>query len=89
MLCIYPGLQLAYDVLAEGGTAPAILNAANEMAVAAFLAGGLSFPGIAVLNEAVLAALPAVPADSLADVTAADARARELASRLLHEQCIH
>lgn len=82
-------LQLAYDVLAEGGTAPAILNAANEMAVAAFLAGGLSFPGIAVLNEAVLAALPAVPADSLADVTAADARARELASRLLREQCIH
>ncbi len=38
-------LQLAYDVLREGGTAPAILNAANETAVAAFLAGQLAFPG--------------------------------------------
>jgi 1-deoxy-D-xylulose 5-phosphate reductoisomerase len=39
-------LQLAYDALREGGTAPAILNAANEVAVAAFLDRQLAFPGI-------------------------------------------
>ena len=72
-------LQLAYDVLREGGTAPAILNAANEVAVAAFLDRRLSFLGIARLNEAVLAALPAGPEGSLDDVIAADARARQLA----------
>lgn len=79
-------LQLAYDVLHEGGTAPAILNAANEAAVAAFLAGQLSFLGIAQLNEAVLAALPAMPESSLGDVLAADAEARRLAQQMLTEQ---
>lgn len=79
-------LQLAYDVLREGGTAPAILNAANEIAVAAFLDGQLPFLGIATLNEAVLQALPAGPEGSLADVLAADAEARQLASRLIREQ---
>jgi 1-deoxy-D-xylulose-5-phosphate reductoisomerase len=80
-------LRLAYDVLAEGGTAPAILNAANEVAVAAFLDGRLGFPGIAALNEAVLHALPAGPEGSLDDVIAADAAARVIAERLLREQC--
>jgi 1-deoxy-D-xylulose-5-phosphate reductoisomerase len=79
-------LQLAYDVLREGGTAPAILNAANEIAVAAFLAGQLPFLGIAQLNEAVLLALPAGPEGSLADVLAADAEARHLASQLIRER---
>ena len=76
-------LQLAYDVLREGGTAPAILNAANEIAVAAFLAGRLSFLGIPRLNEAVLAALPAAPEGSLADVLGADAEARRLAMAMI------
>jgi 1-deoxy-D-xylulose-5-phosphate reductoisomerase len=76
-------LQLAYDVLREGGTAPAILNAANEVAVAAFLDRRLSFLGIARLNEAVLAALPAGPEGSLDDVIAADARARQLAGAMV------
>ena len=79
-------LQLAYDVLREGGTAPAILNAANEIAVAAFLDGRLPFLGIALLNEAVLQAMPAGPEGSLADVLAADAEARHLASQLIREQ---
>ena len=79
-------LQLAYDVLHEGGTAPAILNAANEIAVAAFLDGRLPFLGIALLNEAVLQAMPAGPEGSLADVLAADAEARLLASQLIREQ---
>ncbi len=79
-------LQLAYDVLHEGGTAPAILNAANEVAVAAFLDGHLPFLGIAQLNEAVLQAMPAGPEGSLTDVLAADAEARHLASQLIREQ---
>jgi 1-deoxy-D-xylulose-5-phosphate reductoisomerase len=78
-------LQLAYDVLREGGTAPAILNAANEIAVAAFLDGRLPFLGIARLNEAVLEALPAGPEGSLADVLAADAEARHLAGQLIRD----
>ncbi|MBP8170650.1 MAG: 1-deoxy-D-xylulose-5-phosphate reductoisomerase [Azonexus sp.] len=78
-------LQLAYDVLREGGTAPAILNAANETAVAAFLAGSLPFLGIARLNEATLNALPARPEGSLEDVLAADAEARLFACRAIRE----
>ncbi len=84
----FPCLRLAYQVLGEGGTAPAILNAANEVAVAAFLDGRLSFPGIAALNEAVLGALTAHPAHDLDDVIAADAQARERAAALLHDRCI-
>jgi 1-deoxy-D-xylulose-5-phosphate reductoisomerase len=79
-------LQLAYDVLREGGTAPAILNAANEVAVAAFLDGALPFLGIAQLDEAVLQALPAGPEGSLADVLAADTEARQLAHKLVRER---
>jgi 1-deoxy-D-xylulose-5-phosphate reductoisomerase len=78
-------LQLAYDVLREGGTAPAILNAANETAVAAFLAGSLPFLGIARLNEATLDALPARPEGSLEDVLAADAEARLFACQAIRE----
>ncbi len=79
-------LQLAYDALHAGGTAPAILNAANEVAVAEFLAGKLSFRGIARLNDQVLQSLPAGPEGSLADVIAADAEARRLAVRLIRER---
>lgn len=79
-------LQLAYDVLHEGGTAPAILNAANEIAVAAFLERRLSFLGIAQLNETVLGALPAGPESSLDDVLAADAEARRIAQRMIAER---
>ena len=78
-------LQLAYDVLRAGGTAPAILNAANEVAVAAFLDGKLSFLNIAQLNEAVLMALPAGPEGSLEDVLGADAAARALAQQMIEQ----
>ena len=64
----FPCLQLAYAALRAGGTAPAILNAANEVAVAAFLARRLPFLGIPRLIESTLAALPAGPESSLADV---------------------
>lgn len=79
-------LQLAYDVLDAGGTAPAILNAANEVAVAAFLEGELPFLGISSLNEAVLSALPATAEGSLADVLAADAQARQLAMTMIQDR---
>ena len=79
-------LQLAYDVLREGGTASAILNAANEVAVAAFLDCELPFLGIPQLNEAVLAALPAGPEGSLDDVLGADAAARRMAEQLVRER---
>lgn len=79
-------LQLAYDVLHAGGTAPAILNAANEVAVAAFLEGALPFLGIPRLNEAVLQAVPVGGADSLEGVCAADAAARALATSMIEER---
>ena len=66
-----------------GGTAPAILNAANEIAVAAFLDGRLPFLGIPDLIEATLSALPAEPADELAVLLECDGQARRKAGELL------
>jgi 1-deoxy-D-xylulose-5-phosphate reductoisomerase len=79
----FPCLPLAYRVLEAGGSAPAILNAANEVAVDAFLHGRLSFTGIAGLIAATLDRLPSVPLHSLDDVLAADAEARRVAGELL------
>jgi 1-deoxy-D-xylulose-5-phosphate reductoisomerase len=64
--------------MAAGGTAPAVLNAANEGAVSAFLQGQISFLSIPALVEDALAALPAGPASSLETLLAADAQARRL-----------
>ncbi len=79
----FPCLGLAYRALELGGTAPAILNAANEVAVEAFLEGRLPFLAIPRLIARVLDSLPAGPADSLEIILAADARAREEARHLL------
>jgi 1-deoxy-D-xylulose-5-phosphate reductoisomerase len=79
----FPCLRLAYDALAEGGTAPAILNAANEVAVESFLDRRLPFLGIPRLIAATLEALPACAEGCLDDVLAADAEARRLASRMV------
>jgi 1-deoxy-D-xylulose-5-phosphate reductoisomerase len=79
-LARFPCLALAYDALRAGGTAPAVLNAANEVAVEAFLAARLAFTGIAHVIEGVLAAVAAGPADDLAAVMKADAQARSEAS---------
>jgi 1-deoxy-D-xylulose-5-phosphate reductoisomerase len=75
----FPCLGLAYAALRAGGTAPAVLNAANEVAVEAFLAGRLAFTCIAGVIADALAAVPAGPADELAQVMEADARARRAA----------
>jgi len=79
----FPALGLAYAALAAGGTAPAILNAANEVAVAAFLDRRLGFLGIPELIERTLTALPAEPADDLAVLMASDFRARRMAEQHL------
>ena len=79
----FPCLRLAYEALATGGTAPTALNAANEVAVASFLSGGLGFRQIPVLIEAVLADHACAPVANLDDVLAADRAARESASRWL------
>jgi 1-deoxy-D-xylulose-5-phosphate reductoisomerase len=78
----YPCLGLARAAAAAGGTAPAIFNAANEVAVDAFVAGRLPFTGIAELVQQTLAAVGACEPRSLADVLAADSEARRTASRL-------
>jgi 1-deoxy-D-xylulose-5-phosphate reductoisomerase len=80
-LARFPCLALAYQALRAGGTAPAVLNAANEVAVEAFLAGRLPFTGIGGVIADTLAALAASPADELAQVMDADARARREANR--------
>ncbi|MGH8690353.1 MAG: 1-deoxy-D-xylulose-5-phosphate reductoisomerase [Burkholderiales bacterium] len=75
----FPCLQLAYAALRAGGAAPAVLNAANEVAVEAFLAGRLQFTGIAAVIADTLEAVPGGPAQDLAAVMEADARARSAA----------
>ncbi len=73
----FPCLGLAYAALRAGGTAPALLNAANEVAVAAFLEGRIGFWDIQACNSEVLARIPSETADSLEAVLAADRNARD------------
>ena len=79
----FPCLRLAFDALAQGGSAPAVLNAANEVAVAAFLAGRIGFLQIAEIIEATLNAIAHEAVHTLDDVFAADARARHFAESYL------
>lgn len=76
----FPCLRLAFEALARGGRAPAILNAANEVAVAAFLAGRIGFLEISKIIEATLNAIDNAPVRSLDDVFEADALARAFAA---------
>ncbi|MBE7459813.1 MAG: 1-deoxy-D-xylulose-5-phosphate reductoisomerase [Zoogloeaceae bacterium] len=73
----FPCLGLAYDVLSRGGNAPAVLNAANEVAVAAFLDGRLPFSKIPWIIQKVLADVAWNDAASLEDIFTSDALARE------------
>jgi 1-deoxy-D-xylulose 5-phosphate reductoisomerase len=75
-LAAFPCLRLAFDALQAGGTAPAMLNAANEVAVSAFLQRRIGFLSISDLVEATMNALPVAAADSLERLHAADADAR-------------
>jgi 1-deoxy-D-xylulose-5-phosphate reductoisomerase len=79
----FRALALAYEVLAAGGTAPAVFNAANEVAVTAFLARDLAFNRITDVIEAALARVPAAPVRTLDDVLDADRAARAAARTAL------
>jgi 1-deoxy-D-xylulose-5-phosphate reductoisomerase len=75
----FPALTLARAAAEAGGTAPAALNAANEVAVAAFLEGRLDFPGIPALIDGVMNAHQTAPARDFEDILEADRWARHLA----------
>jgi 1-deoxy-D-xylulose-5-phosphate reductoisomerase len=75
----FPCLRLAREAAAEGGTAPCVMNAANEVAVHAFLCGELAFTGIARVIEGTLAELPSRPVRHFSDLYEADAEARGIA----------
>ena len=84
----FPCLDLAYGALRAGGSAPATLNAANEIAVAAFLDGRAGFLDIAGVCAETLSRLPARRVDSLDDALAADREARTLAAQVLERQAL-
>jgi len=79
----FPCLHLAREALRAGGSAPAMLNAANETAVSAFLQGRIGFLSIAALVEDTLAAIAVQAAESLAALGDADARARRHAEHAI------
>jgi 1-deoxy-D-xylulose-5-phosphate reductoisomerase len=81
----FPCLRLAREAAQAGGTAPCILNAANEVAVHAFLTGRLRFVGIAAVIEETLAQLGAAPVRAFESLYEADRDARAVASALIAE----
>jgi 1-deoxy-D-xylulose-5-phosphate reductoisomerase len=83
----FPALDLAVAAGLAGGSAPATLNAADEIAVAAFLQGRLGFTGITEVVESTLAAAEMLPSETLDEVLEADSEARRLAASLLSGVC--
>jgi 1-deoxy-D-xylulose-5-phosphate reductoisomerase len=79
----FPCLRLARDAGEAGGTAPCVLNAADEVAVGAFLDGRIPFTAIAEVVEGTLGAMPAVVPGHFEDLYAVDAEARERARELI------
>jgi 1-deoxy-D-xylulose-5-phosphate reductoisomerase len=79
----FPCLRIARETAAAGGTAPCVMNAANEVAVAAFLNGRIRFTGIPELIERALADVQAAPVGHFADLYRADAEARERAAAMV------
>jgi 1-deoxy-D-xylulose-5-phosphate reductoisomerase len=78
----FPALRLVREAVSVGGSAPTVLNAANEIAVHAFLAEEIGFLDIAELVEQTLAAIPVGPIVTLDDVHNFDKQARETAAKL-------
>jgi 1-deoxy-D-xylulose-5-phosphate reductoisomerase len=79
----YPALALAYRALREGGASPAVLNAANEVAVEAFLQGRIGFRDIHRVIEKTLDAFPGARTDGLAGVLEVDRWARSKAGAVI------
>jgi 1-deoxy-D-xylulose-5-phosphate reductoisomerase len=84
----FPGLRLAYDALEAGGTMPVVLNAANEVAVEAFLQERLGFTGIADVIAAAMSAHTPIPATTLAAVRSVDGWARGFSRGLVDARSI-
>ena len=83
----FPCLRIAYDALNAGGTAPAILNAANEMAVEAFLAEKIGFMDIPNVIDSVLRAAKVERVESIEQLVAVDTMARQSAAMLIKALC--
>ncbi|MGH7501853.1 MAG: 1-deoxy-D-xylulose-5-phosphate reductoisomerase [Longimicrobiales bacterium] len=83
----FPAFRLGVEAGRTGGTAPAVFNAANEVAVAGFLDGELAFDQLAGVIEEVLSAQPNNPVDSLETVLDADRQARADAARAVRVRC--
>jgi 1-deoxy-D-xylulose-5-phosphate reductoisomerase len=81
----FPCLQLAYDAVAAGGVMPAILNAANEVTVDAFLSGGIPFVAIPRLNQAVMESAEQMQPQSIEHLLEVDLRSRRQAEQLIHQ----
>lgn len=81
----FPCIQLAYDALMQGGVAPTVLNAANEIAVAAFLQGHIRFTDIPRLNGKCMQVLGNSHASNLEDLLAMDKETRIKATSLLSD----
>lgn len=79
----FPNLAIAYRALEKGGTAPAALNASNEVAVKAFLDGRIGLYDISMINGALVDRHEPKPADSLEEVLAADREARTAAEAMV------
>lgn len=83
----FPCLRIAYEALNMGGTAPAILNAANEIAVEAFLAEQIGFMDIPHIIESVLSVAAIESVESIAQLVAVDAQARQAATAQMKTLC--
>ena len=83
----FPALRIAREAGVTGGTAPAILNAADEIAVAAFLQGRLGFMGIPAVVERTLSEVGAEPIESVDHVVEVDSIARETAAGFVASVC--
>jgi 1-deoxy-D-xylulose-5-phosphate reductoisomerase len=81
-------VRLAREAARAGGTAPCIMNAANEVAVHAFMVGRLRFLDIAAVIEETLALLPAEPVHSFDSLADADGEARRVAGELVAERAV-
>ncbi|WP_108126867.1 1-deoxy-D-xylulose-5-phosphate reductoisomerase [Saccharospirillum mangrovi] len=79
----FPCLRLAEQAIAAGGTLPAVLNAANEVSVAAFLDGRLSFTDLARINEAVMGRIGSTAVESVEQLLAIDQQARHAAEAVI------
>lgn len=83
----FPGLRLAYEAAAAGGALPAVYNASDEVAVAAFLQRRLGFNGIPRIIEETMSGIGPVPVTEVSEVLEVDRRARALAASLIAGAC--